>query len=83
MWRQAARQVKKTPSRLTAITRRHVSSVISANEGEPSPMPALANTASTRPISATAAAKPSITAASVGDVHRAGDGAALARFQLG
>ena len=56
----ASRKVQNTPSSLTACTRRKSSVVISVI-GAPPPMPALATTQSTRPISAIAAFMPSIT----------------------
>ena len=61
---QASRQVKKAPSMFTLITLRQVSMVISENDGEPMPMPALANTASSRPITIAASAMAPTTAAS-------------------
>ncbi len=64
MWRTASRAVKNAPSRLTLITRRHSSADMSTKLDARLLTPALTNTESIRPSSATVSAMPETTASS-------------------
>ena len=64
MCRAASRAVKNAPSRLTAITRRQSSAVMSTKLDDRLLTPALTNTESTRPSSATVSVIAATTAAS-------------------
>src|SRR4051795_7374227 len=63
IWRAAPCSVRNAPSRLTEVTRRNSSSVMSTNGVAPEPPPALAKHGSTRPSSATVEANAASTAA--------------------